>query len=167
MTLDVPLTRHPLRVPITWGVIVGVVQASSPLAFWWLDPATVYALSLAMIASIYIGFAVSDGRRKVIAVECGVAGVFVVIAVAAPQPVRCQHPLVAAVLRCRRSCRRSLHRLRDRSWPQPPGLTVFNARSVGGASDAFAQEGGVVAHPAEQRRGSRVLPRQAQRVEAG
>ena len=82
MTLDVSLTRHPLRVPITWGVIVGVVQASSPLAFWWLDPATVYALSLAMIASIYIGFAVSDGRRKVIAVECGVAGVFVVIAAA-------------------------------------------------------------------------------------
>src|SRR5207342_3624715 len=61
MTLDVADTRHPLRVPIMWGVIVGVVQAASPLAFWWLDPATVYALSLAMIASIYIGFAVSDG----------------------------------------------------------------------------------------------------------
>jgi hypothetical protein len=38
-----------------WGVVVGVVQAVAPLALWWLDPATVYALSLAMIASIYIG----------------------------------------------------------------------------------------------------------------
>ena len=33
MTLEVPDTRHPLRVPIIWGVIVGVVQAASPLAF--------------------------------------------------------------------------------------------------------------------------------------
>ena len=40
------------------------------LAFWWLDPATVYAMSLVGIAFIYIGFAVADGRRRVIAVEC-------------------------------------------------------------------------------------------------
>ena len=42
-----------------WGVVVGAVQAASPLAFWWLDPATVYALGLALIAAIYIGFAVA------------------------------------------------------------------------------------------------------------
>ena len=36
-----------------------------------------------MIAFVYIGFAVADGRWKVIAVECGVAGLFVVIAAAA------------------------------------------------------------------------------------
>ena len=35
-----------------------------------------------MIAFIYIGFAVADGRSEVIAVECGVAGLFVVIAAA-------------------------------------------------------------------------------------
>jgi len=37
------------------GVVVDVVQAATPLAFWWLDPATVYALGLAVIAAIYIG----------------------------------------------------------------------------------------------------------------
>jgi hypothetical protein len=32
---------------------------------------------LALIASVYIGFAVADGRPKVIAVESAVAGAFV------------------------------------------------------------------------------------------
>jgi hypothetical protein len=65
-----------------WGVVVGAVQAATPLVFWWLDPATVYALGLAAIASIYIGFAVSDGRARVIVVECVVAMAFVVVAAA-------------------------------------------------------------------------------------
>jgi hypothetical protein len=72
-----------LRAPILWGVVVGVIQAASPLGFWWLDPATVYALGLALIASVYIGFSVADGRRKIIAVESGVASAFVIIAAAA------------------------------------------------------------------------------------
>ena len=46
------------------------------------DPATVYALSLALIAAVYIGFAVADGRRTIIAVEAAVAGGFVVLAAA-------------------------------------------------------------------------------------
>src|SRR3954467_13311261 len=71
-----------IRTPALWGVAVGAVQAASPLAFWWLDPATVYALGLALIAAIYIGFAVADGRPSVIVVECGVAAVFVVLAAA-------------------------------------------------------------------------------------
>jgi hypothetical protein len=83
MTLEVRDERHPLRTPVVWGVVVGGLQAATPLALWWLDPAIVYAMSLALIASVYIGFAVADGRRKVIAVECGVAGLFVVIAAAA------------------------------------------------------------------------------------
>jgi hypothetical protein len=62
---------------------VGAVQAGSPLAFWWLDPATVYALSLTVIASVYIGFAVADGRPRVIVVESSVAAIFVVIAAVA------------------------------------------------------------------------------------
>ena len=53
-----------------------------PVAFWWLDPATVYALGLALIAAVYIGFAVADGRPSVIVVECVVAAVFVVLAAA-------------------------------------------------------------------------------------
>jgi hypothetical protein len=71
-----------LRAPVLWGVVFGVIQAASPLGLWWLDPATVYALSLALIAGVYIGFAVADGRPTVIAVEAAVATVFVVVAAA-------------------------------------------------------------------------------------
>jgi hypothetical protein len=46
-----------------WGLVIGVAQAATPLAFWWLDTATVYALGLVVIASVYIGFAVADGCR--------------------------------------------------------------------------------------------------------
>ena len=74
------LVAHPLRVPVLWGLAFGAAQAALPLAFRWLDPATVHALSIAFIAAVYIGFAVGDGRPKVIAVETVVAGVFVVIA---------------------------------------------------------------------------------------
>ena len=72
-----------LRAPVVWGVVVGVAQAATPLAFWWLGTATVYALGLVAIAFVYIGFAVADGRPTVLAVETGVAAVFVVIAAAA------------------------------------------------------------------------------------
>jgi hypothetical protein len=69
-----------IRAAITWGVVVGAIQAASPLAVWWLYPATVYAVGLAVIASVYIGFAVADGRWRVIAFESGGAMAFVVIA---------------------------------------------------------------------------------------
>ena len=72
-----------LRAPVIWGLVVGGIQAASPLAFWWLDTATVYALGLVAIAFVYIGFAVADGRWKVIAVESSVTSVFVVVAAAA------------------------------------------------------------------------------------
>ena len=75
--------RHRLRPPVAWGIALGVVQAASPLAFPWLDAPTVYALGLAVIAAIYIGFAVADGRRHVLAVETAVATAFVVVAAAA------------------------------------------------------------------------------------
>jgi hypothetical protein len=69
-----------LRTPILWGVVWGCLQAASPLAFFWLDDATVYALGLVLIAAVYIGFSVADGRGKIIAVETCVATVFVVVA---------------------------------------------------------------------------------------
>ncbi len=72
-----------LRAPLAWGVIWGCLQAASPLAFFWLDDATVYALGLAVIAAVYIGFGVADGRPRVLVVETGVATVFVVVAAAA------------------------------------------------------------------------------------
>jgi hypothetical protein len=77
-----PLTERSLRAPVLWGVVWGVIQAAAPLGFWWLDPATVYALSIALIAAVYIGFAVADGRPRVIAVEVVVAAAFVVVAAA-------------------------------------------------------------------------------------
>ena len=76
------LAGRSLRAPVLWGVVWGVIQAAAPLGFWWLDPATVYALSLALIAAVYIGFAVADGRPRVIAAETVVAAAFVVVAAA-------------------------------------------------------------------------------------
>jgi hypothetical protein len=71
-----------IRAAIIWGLVVGLIQAASPLGFWWLDPATVYAVGLAVIAPVYIGLAVADGRWRVITVESGVAMAFVVVATA-------------------------------------------------------------------------------------
>jgi hypothetical protein len=81
MTSPAP-SRAP-RAPILWGVVVGLLQAATPLVFWWLDSATVYALGLVGIAFVYVGFAVADGRLKVIAVESSVTFAFVVVATAA------------------------------------------------------------------------------------
>ena len=69
--------------PVIWGVVWGVIQGASPVVVWWLEAGTVYALSLILIASVYIGFAVADGRPTVIAVESSVATIFVVVAAAA------------------------------------------------------------------------------------
>ena len=71
------------RAAMLWGIAVGVLQAATPLLIWWLDRATVYALGLVVIAGIYVGFAVADGRAKVIAVESSVTFAFVVVAAAA------------------------------------------------------------------------------------
>ena len=76
-------SRRSLRTPLTWGAVLGVLQAASPVALPWLDSVTVYALQLAFIAAVYIGFAVADGRRHVLAVETAVASVFVVVAAVA------------------------------------------------------------------------------------
>jgi hypothetical protein len=75
-----PLPGRSIRAPVLWGLVVGVLQAASPLGLWWLNPATVYALSLTLFAAVYIGFAVADGRPRVIAVEAAIAAVFVVVA---------------------------------------------------------------------------------------
>ena len=52
--------RPLIGTPALWGLLVGGLQAATPLAFWWLPSATVYALGLAAIASIYIGFTVAN-----------------------------------------------------------------------------------------------------------
>ena len=68
------------RAPVVWGLVFGGAQAASPLGFPWLDASTVLALGLAFVAAVYIGFAVADGRPRVLAVESAVAGVFVLLA---------------------------------------------------------------------------------------
>jgi hypothetical protein len=75
-----PPRHRSIRIPVLWGLVFGALQAASPLALRWLDQATVQALLLAAIAAVYVGFAVADGRPKVIAVECTVAGAFVLLA---------------------------------------------------------------------------------------
>lgn len=75
--------RPPRHLALAWGVAVGVIQAVSPFAFWWLPATTVYALELAIIAAVYVGFGVADGRPKVIAVESVVAAMFAVVAASA------------------------------------------------------------------------------------
>ena len=72
-----------IRTPGAWGIVVGAGQALSPLAFGWLGNATVLAAGLIAIAAIYVGFAVADGRPRVILVESGVAFAFIVVGLAA------------------------------------------------------------------------------------
>jgi type III secretory pathway component EscS len=43
-----------IRAAMLWGVIVGLLQAATPLALWWLDSATVYALGLILIATVFV-----------------------------------------------------------------------------------------------------------------
>jgi hypothetical protein len=74
-------STRPSFQPIMWGLLVGAIQAASPVAVGRLEPATLHALYIAFIAAVYIGFAVADGRAKVIAVESAVAAAFVALAV--------------------------------------------------------------------------------------
>jgi hypothetical protein len=75
--------RHSLQGPVLWGLALGAFQAASPLILQWLEPATLHAMYISLIAAIYIGFAVADGRPRVIAVEAAVASVFVLTATVA------------------------------------------------------------------------------------
>ena len=73
--------REAIRAAIAWGVVFGLLQAIAPLIVWRLPPAAIYGLSLILIASVYPGFAVVDGRP-----------------VAAPLSVCCGYTMVAPLL---------------------------------------------------------------------
>ena len=85
MTAVVTPTDHASTTPraLSWGVAFGVVQAAVAMAFWWLEPSTVHALMVTLIAAVYIGFAVSDGRTNVIVVESTVVAAFFLASTAA------------------------------------------------------------------------------------
>ncbi len=72
--------RANVFLPVVAGLAVGVGQLAVPLVVRWLDAVTVQSLFLAVIAAVYIGLAVADGRPKVIAVESTVAAAFVLLA---------------------------------------------------------------------------------------
>jgi hypothetical protein len=74
---------HTTTRALSWGVAVGSAQAAVAMAFWWLEPSTVHALMVTLIAGVYIGFAVSDGRTKVILTESTVVVAFFIAATAA------------------------------------------------------------------------------------
>jgi len=75
----VSVPRDSIRTPVVWGVVFGALNLAAPLVFWWLNDATVLALIIVLIGAVYIGFAVADGRPKVLVVEIMVASVFVVL----------------------------------------------------------------------------------------
>jgi hypothetical protein len=68
---------------LRWGIAAGAGQAAVALAFWWLELSTVHALMIVLIAAVYIGFAVSDGRTNVIVVESTTVTAFFVVAAVA------------------------------------------------------------------------------------
>jgi hypothetical protein len=87
-----------MREAIAWGIGVGMAQSATPLALRWLDAATGYTVGLAVIAFVYIGFAVADGRGRVIAVEIAVGVRF--------------HPWPGV------AARPGVRRIRHRRWPE-------------------------------------------------
>lgn len=66
---------------ITSGVVSGLALAVVPLLQPVIGPPVVFALCVGGIATIYVGFAVADGRPRVIAVEAVVALAFLVLGV--------------------------------------------------------------------------------------
>src|SRR5690242_13221678 len=68
---------------IFWGLVFGVVNAAAPLVFWWLTASAALALTIPLIAAVYVGFAVADGRPLVITVETTVASMFLLLAATA------------------------------------------------------------------------------------
>lgn len=75
-----PAAKSSVRLPVLVGLAFGAIQIASPVALWWLSVATVQALLLPAIAAVYVGFAVADGRPRVIVAEIAVAAAFVLIA---------------------------------------------------------------------------------------
>jgi hypothetical protein len=75
-TATVNAERSTTRTALAWGIGVGVAQGAIALGFWWLELSTVHALMIALIAAVYVGLAVRDGRAHVIAVESMVVVAF-------------------------------------------------------------------------------------------
>jgi hypothetical protein len=83
---------------IGWGVVVGLFSAALPALVPWLPPLTVYAVTVAVIAAVYIGFAVADGRAHVLVAESVVATGFILVAAFALEGVTGSLWLVASGL---------------------------------------------------------------------
>jgi len=120
------------------------------LGFWWLPPATVQTLLLSLIAAVYIGFAVADGRprghrgrkrrrrsvrsarrgrrdRNGVAARCRLRRARAQGLLAGTPPVRGQHSVVAAILRRCRLARRHGPDRRDSRRSQLSLITTVGA----------------------------------------
>ena len=73
------MNSNALLRPVLWGLLVGLLQAVVPVIQPYYDPATIYAMSIVLIAAVYVGFAVADGRPRVIVAEMAVTTVFCVV----------------------------------------------------------------------------------------
>ncbi|HKF41662.1 MAG TPA: DUF6010 family protein [Thermoanaerobaculia bacterium] len=70
-----------MRIPaILVGIAGGALNAWIAWSRWIPDPLAFHAVSLAMIAAIYLGFAFSDGRISILIIELAVGTVFIVLA---------------------------------------------------------------------------------------
>ena len=72
-TVSTVIDRHP--VPIAGLLAIASIPIHAVLPFWWSHQ--IAALVLALIAGVYIGFSVVDGRLKTIIIEVMVAIGFV------------------------------------------------------------------------------------------
>jgi hypothetical protein len=83
MTSAISRTQESVRTPVLWGLVFGVLNVAAPPLLWWLALSTVHALAIVLIAAVYIGLSVSDGRPRVIVVEVIVASMFFLVAAVA------------------------------------------------------------------------------------
>ena len=113
-----------VRTPVFWGLVFGALNVLLPVAFWWLDLSTVHALTIALIAAVYIGFAVADGRPMVIAVEVGVAAAFVVLAATAVTETAWLLVIAYAAHGAKDLWQHRSHFVRGTRWWPPFCLTV-------------------------------------------
>ena len=131
------------RTPILWGLAFGVFQAAVPVGFFWLEPVTVLALSIVLIAAIYIGFAVADGRPAVIAVETVVAAGFVVVGAAAITGTPWLLVIALAAHGCKDLWQEHSHFVRGtRWWPPFCAAVDFSAASIIAVAIAVGGLGG-------------------------
>ncbi len=100
------------------------VNLAAAPAFWWLDLSTFHTLAITLIAAVYIGFAVADGRPRILVVEVGVASAFVVLAAAAVTQTAWLLVIAYAAHGCKDLWQHRSHFVANTRWWPPFCATV-------------------------------------------